>query len=91
MGIESDGIEAGQQVVLAHIQAGIILEAFETRVWETLIVVAPADALVLEEIDDGGDVAVDEDEAVAVQAEGVAAGWGDVVGLARGSDAVHIR
>lgn len=73
-------------LVLANIvvRASLLVdpcEALVSTVWQVLLVDTPADLLVLEQIDDGGDILRHSDEWVAVQAEVVTADGGHVVGL----------
>ena len=55
--------------------------ALEAAVWHVFLVDAPADALSLQEIDDGLDAGANAREAVAGYAVGVCSHSGDVVGL----------
>jgi len=66
------------------------LEPFETGIWQIFLIFGPADAFILQEIDEGGDVSGDLPEAVVVHAEVVAADGGDVIGLAGMGDAVIV-
>lgn len=68
----------------------VVLEAIEAGVGQSLVVVTPADALVVEKVYNGGDVLVDDEEAVAVQPKGITAGGRDVVGLAGGANPVLV-
>lgn len=60
---------------------GILIVARETRVRHVLLVDGPADALGLEEIDNGRDAGVDVVHAVVGHAKGGAPCCGHVVGL----------
>lgn len=68
-------------VVALHLV--VVLEAIVAAVGQSLVVVTPADALVVEKVYNGGHVLVDDEEAVAVEPKGITAGRRDVVGLAR--------
>lgn len=58
------------------------LESFETRIRQIFLVFTPADAFLLQKVDEGGDVGGDLPEGVVVQAKIVAADRRDVVRLA---------
>lgn len=79
LGIESDGIEAREQVVFPFVQTRVVQVAIEASIGQAFVVVTPAYSLVLEKIDYCGDITVDENEAVTVQSEGVAACRSDVI------------
>lgn len=92
-GILLDRFEALEEVVLAHVVALFrvaVHEAVIPGVWKALVIVAPGDTLVLKKVHNSRHVFVDVDVAVAVEAKSVAAGGSDVVGLTRGSDAIHL-
>lgn len=93
VGVECNGVEANEEVVLASVVTlllVVVLEALKAGVGETLVVVTPADALVLEEVDNGRDVLVNQEERIAVGAEVVTAGGGNVVRLRRSANTVHL-
>jgi hypothetical protein len=68
-----------------------VRETIKSRVWETLVVVAPGDAFVFKEVDDGRHVLVDDQETVAVGTECVTTGGCHVGGLTWITDAVQVR
>lgn len=68
----------------------LIPEALEAGVRQALVVVAPADALVLEQVDDSGNVLVHKDETVAVQTERIATAWSNVIRLAGNTNSVLV-
>lgn len=67
-----------------------VFEAFEPGIGQALIVVTPANAPVLEKINDSGDILVDKNEAVTVQSECVAACRRNIVRLARGTNSIIV-
>jgi hypothetical protein len=89
----SNRLKAHQEVMLPLVVAlhfVRVRKAIEACVRHTLIVVAPGDALVFEEINDSGHVLVDDQEAVAIGTEGVSTSSGNVGRLTWGTDAVKV-
>ena len=73
--------------------AGLLVDIGETlvtRVRHILLVGAPRDTSVLEQINDGGDVAGDLDEVVVLHAEVVTADSSNIVGLRGVSDCIVV-
>lgn len=77
--------------MLSLVQPHVVLKSFEPGIWETFVIVTPGNAFVLEQIDDCGDIAIDEDEAVAVQSKCVATCRRNVVWLTRSTNSVQVR
>ena len=74
MRVQPDRVEASEKVVTALVAAlyrVLIAVALESAVGKAFVVIAPTDAFIFKKIDNGGDILVNEDETVAVQAEGI--------------------
>lgn len=75
-----------RRVVLADVVVGAVLlidpsVAFKARVRHVFLVFTPRNVLLLQEIDDGGNVGIDEVHLVIVHAKVIASVRGDIVGL----------
>lgn len=91
------GDTAGQDggVVLADVVVGTslgvdVLEALVAGVGHVLLVVAPRDAAVLEQVDDGRHVEVERVQVIVLHAKVVTSNGGHVVGLGRVSDTEEV-
>lgn len=76
--------------MLPLIQPGIPLETLEARVRKSFVVIAPTNAFVFKEVNDGRNITIYEKEAITVATESIAASRRNVVRLARGANTVHI-
>jgi hypothetical protein len=88
-------VEDDRRVVLPHVVVGLgllvhITLALEARVRHVLLVSRPRDALVLEQVDERGNVGIDSLEVVVVTTEGVTADGSNVVGHGRMGHAEHV-
>lgn len=87
-GWEQDVLVFADVVVLAlRIQP---LEAFETRIWQVLLVLGPTNVLFLQEIDNSRNIRRDLPERVVVHAKVVAADGSNIIGLTRVGNGVVI-
>lgn len=91
------GDTAGQDggVVLADVVVGTglgvdVLEALVAGVGHVLLVVAPRDATILEQVDDGRHVEVGRVQVIVLHAKVVTSNVGHVVGLGRVSDTIVV-
>lgn len=90
-----NGVVENQRVVLAHIVVGAsllvgVIEALEAGEGHVLLVLAPRDALGIEQISDGGDVGRNLVEVVVVHAKGVTTSSSAVVRLRRVGHSVEV-
>lgn len=93
MNVKSNGVEADEQIVLSFVVAfnGVaVCEALKAGIGQAFVVVTPTNTSILEEIDNGGYVLVDKDEAVTVQAEGISTARRNVVRLTWSPDAIIV-
>ncbi|KAL5434936.1 hypothetical protein PMIN05_007521 [Paraphaeosphaeria minitans] len=91
MGVKPDGFEASKKIVFALVVAldGVLItETLEPEIRKTLIVVALADIFIFKKIDNGRNILIDENGAVAVQAESITTSRGNVIGLGWSSDTI---
>lgn len=87
-----DAVVHNGRVVLADVVVAAVLlvpvaHALEARVGHVFLVVRPGDAAVLQQVNDGRDVARRPDKVVVFHAKVVAGNGGHVVGLRRVGDA----
>lgn len=83
------------RVVLSDVVVclGLLIDpglSFKSRIWHVLLVLRPGNTLILQQIDDAGDIARNLVEIIIVHAKVVTTNRGNVVGLTRVSDSVVV-
>jgi hypothetical protein len=89
--VGSNGVEQNEWIVLPNVVVGEsvlirIIEALESGVWETFLVLSPRDSFSVQQVHDCGDIGRNGVEIVIVHAEVITSSSGAIVGLRRMCD-----